>query len=231
MYFDQHRDDCVQRLSQRRTWTDMVMDRLALPWIVCVSDDRALRAGRTPLDLERFLAVWPLIQGRLLDVGCGDNLLVQAYGNGIGADIVNWGQVDVLLPGDGTLPFADGSFDTITLLATLNHIAQRVTMLQECRRVLRPQGRLVATMLTPWVSYLVHHVRHDLDPDQTHRPSNGGEVWGLWPRKMRSLLRNAGFVDITARSFVWGLNRVYVAQVPQAGGVGLTHGQSRPREG
>jgi SAM-dependent methyltransferase len=229
VYFNGERSDYVQRLRQPRTWGRTIVDRMALPWIACVSDDRALRKGLTPIDLERFRAAWPWIQGRLLDVGCGDNLLVEAYGDGIGADVVDWGQVDVLLPDDGSLPFEDGSFDTVTLLASLNHIAFRERMLTECRRVLRPGGRLVATMLNPWVSYIIHRLRRELDPDQTHRLNDAREVWGLWPQTMRRLIKDAGFVDIQTRTFVLGLNRVYVAHAPRLGSEALSNPQSRAR--
>jgi ubiquinone/menaquinone biosynthesis C-methylase UbiE len=46
--------------------------------------------------------------------------------------------------GDATaLPFADGSLDAVILTAVLGEIPDRVAVLREVRRVLRPGGRLV----------------------------------------------------------------------------------------
>jgi SAM-dependent methyltransferase len=216
MFFDGVRDNSLAQLTAPRPFGRWMKDRLAFPWLALASSDRAIAAGLTPLDLERFRVVLPWVRGRLLDIGCGDNLLVEAYGSGIGADIVDWGRVDVILSGDGSLPFDDGSFDTVTIVAALNHIAPRERLLAECRRVLSDDGRIIVTMLTPWVSRITHRVRHDIDPDQTHRHQEDGEVWGLTPRAMQSLLARAGFQLVRTEPFVWNLNRLYVAGVSTA---------------
>lgn len=212
MYFDGVRERILANLAQPRSLAGWLKDRVAFPWLALASSTNAIENGFTPLDLERFRMVLPWIQGRLLDIGCGDNVLVEAYGSGIGADIVNWGQVDVLLPGDGTLPFASQSFDTVTILAALNHIPERERLLTECYRVLTPNGRLIITMLTPWVSRVTHRVRRKVDPDQTHRHQELGEVWGISRREMEQLLRKAGFELTITVPFVWSLNRLYVAR-------------------
>jgi SAM-dependent methyltransferase len=41
------------------------------------------------------------------------------------------------------LPFADGSFDAVTMISMLHHVEDRSRALSEARRVLGPQGRLV----------------------------------------------------------------------------------------
>jgi ubiquinone/menaquinone biosynthesis C-methylase UbiE len=43
------------------------------------------------------------------------------------------------------MPFQDGSFDIVLLLEVLLHVADPVTVLRECRRVLEPDGVLVVT--------------------------------------------------------------------------------------
>ncbi len=177
-----------------------------------MSSPETLKHGLMPLDLERFRAALEEIHGRLLDIGCGDNLLVEAYGNGIGADIVDWGHVDVVLPGDGSLPFDDGSFDAVTILAALNHIVRRDELIRECRRVLSPSGRLIVTMLNPPVSYISHHLRRRIDPDQTRRQRDRDEVWGIWSNDVERLLNRCGFSLESSRGFVWHLNRIYIAK-------------------
>lgn len=212
MFFDGVREQSLVQVSAQRSWGRWLRDRLAFPWLALASPERAIAAGLTPLDLERLRMVLPWVRGRLLDIGCGDNLLVEAYGSGVGVDVVDWGHVDVVLAADGVLPFADDSFDTVTIVAALNHVAPRGRLLAECRRVLRPEGQVIVTMLTPWVSRITHWVRRRVDPDQTHRHHVSGEVWGLTPRQMQSLLAKAGFELFHTRRFVWNLNRLYRAR-------------------
>jgi SAM-dependent methyltransferase len=60
------------------------------------------------------------------------------------------------------MPFADGSFDTVTLIANVNHIPQSKIRDEflEIGRVLKPDGRLVITRIGTLVSFLTHNVVH-----------------------------------------------------------------------
>ena len=66
------------------------------------------------------------VRGRVLDIGCGENKLVRqiraAGGEGIGVDVYPWPNVDRVVEDTAALPFAGGSFDTITFIACINHI-------------------------------------------------------------------------------------------------------------
>src|SRR5579864_743002 len=66
------------------------------------------------------------VRGRVLDIGCGENKLIQqiraAGGTGIGVDVYPWPNVDQIVEDAAALPFADRSFDTITFIACINHI-------------------------------------------------------------------------------------------------------------
>ncbi|MGQ0629265.1 MAG: class I SAM-dependent methyltransferase, partial [Phycisphaerales bacterium] len=46
---------------------------------------------------------------------------------------------------EGTLPFADGSFDRVACVEGIEHVVDRHRTLRELRRVLRPGGRLIIT--------------------------------------------------------------------------------------
>lgn len=155
------------------------------------------------------------VRGRLLDIGCGDNLLVRRYGNGTGVDVVNWGDVDLVVEDTSKLPYEDSSFDTVTFVACLNHIPNRDAVLDEARRLLNPDGRVIATMIPPGLSSVWHRVIHPWDPDQHGRELHEGEVWGISNDEMRSLFERHGFRIAHHERFVFRLNNLYIA-VPAA---------------
>jgi SAM-dependent methyltransferase len=156
------------------------------------------------------------IEGRLLDIGCGDNLLVREYGNGLGVDVVEWGDVDLVVEDTARLPYDDASFDTITFVACLNHIPNREDVLEEARRLVKPGGRLVATMIGPGLSSIWHRVIHPWDPDQHGRQLDEGEVWGITNEEMVKLIERHGFRVVRHERFIFGLNNLFVA-VPRSG--------------
>ena len=49
------------------------------------------------------------IKGYLIDIGCGENHLVNFYkdqgGKGIGVDVYDWGNVDMIVENTAKLPF------------------------------------------------------------------------------------------------------------------------------
>ena len=159
---------------------------------------------------KRVRAVLPHVSGRLLDVGCGSNRLVRHYANGVGIDVHPWPGADFVVPDTATLQWESESFDTITMIAALNHIPNRVAVLNECRRLLRPGGRVVITMLTPRTSRVWHWLRAPWDSDQRQRGMQPGEVYGFTSKQVLQLFRHAGFTLLSSHRFMLGLNRVYV---------------------
>jgi SAM-dependent methyltransferase len=159
---------------------------------------------------RRVKAVLPHVSGRLLDVGCGCNQLVQQYANGVGVDVHPWAGADLVVSDTASLEWESGSFDTITIVAALNHIPNRAAVLSECRRVLRPGGRVVITMLTPRTSRIWHWLRAPWDADQRDRGMKPGEVYGFTAAEVLDLFRRAGFTLLSQERFMLGLNRVYV---------------------
>ncbi len=157
----------------------------------------------------RLARVRPFLVGRLLDVGCGYNNLARDWPGAVGVDIHAWPGVGVLADA-AALPFKPRSFDTVSVLAALNHFPDRAGALRQIHAVLRPGGRLVLTMIGPLTGRLAHLVfRHDLD----HRDEGAeGETPGLAHREVRALLAAAGYALVTVRRFELGLNRVYVAR-------------------
>jgi SAM-dependent methyltransferase len=159
---------------------------------------------------RRMLAVLPHVRGRLLDVGCGFNRLVRHYTNGVGVDVHPWPGADLIVSDTAALQWEPASFDTVTIIAALNHIPNRLAVLKECRRVLRPDGRVVVTMLTPRTSRIWHWLRAPWDVDQRERGMRAGEVYGFTSAQLVELFKDAGFTLLSRQPFMLGLNRVYV---------------------
>ena len=164
------------------------------------------------LEAIRIRAVLPFIRGRLLDIGCGMNRLAKAYGNGIGIDVHDWGSVDYVVENSAILPFADASFDTVTIVAALNHIPNREDVLKECRRLLKSDGRIIVTMITPKISAVWHLLRSPWDADQQDRGMAEGEIYGFTAKQLVGLVRQQGFTLSTRKRFMLWLNSIYVFQ-------------------
>jgi ubiquinone/menaquinone biosynthesis C-methylase UbiE len=133
-------------------------------------------------------------------------------GMAIGVDIYPWPGTDVVC--DTTeLPFADTTFDTVTMLACLNHIpfSKREQVLQEAKRVLKDTGQVLITMINPVVGCFAHTIRHHHDPDLLERGMGEEEDCGLWKKEVKSLLTRNGFRIVATAPFVFGLNRLYIA--------------------
>ena len=161
----------------------------------------------------RIQAVRPHVSGRLLDIGCGTNSLVRCYqGEGVGVDVHQWGDVDLLVEDSAGLPFGDAQFDTVTIIAALNHIPNRGDVLKEAHRVLGEHGTLVVTMIPPRVSKVWHLLRKPWDVDQTERGMKDGEVYGLTAPQVRRLLESSGFEVFLERRFMLRVNCITVAR-------------------
>jgi len=160
----------------------------------------------------RIQAVLPFVRGRLLDIGCGMNKLTKAYGNGVGVDVHDWGSVDYVVESSAEIPFDDASFDTVTIIAALNHIPNREDVLTECGRLLKADGRMIVTMITPRISAVWHLLRRPWDADQRERGMARGEIFGFTSQQMVELARSHGFTLLERKRFMLWMNSIYVFQ-------------------
>lgn len=205
-----HSDEYFELLRDRSLLSQTI-DFIGAPLRMLVLPDRwSKKFGLTSLEDERFRAVLPEIRGRLLDIGAGANRLVQLYGSGVGVDVIDWGGGVVVVDDTRDLPFPDGSFDTVTLVACLNHIPYREEVLQEAYRVLVPGGKLVVTM----IGRVLGDIGHALwwYSEDKHREIQAGELMGMSNSSIKTLLKGAGFKQIMHRRFLYWMNNLFVAQ-------------------
>jgi SAM-dependent methyltransferase len=109
-----------------------------------------------------------LRQGRILDIGCGsfpyflshtyfrEKFAVERTVPHNTSAGIQWHAVDLNVA--TSLPFEDGFFTAITMLAVVEHLDPNrlVYLLQEIHRILHPGGRLVITTPAAWSDGLLH---------------------------------------------------------------------------
>jgi SAM-dependent methyltransferase len=93
---------------------------------------------------------------RILDVGCGaGNMMhhLSHYGQVVGVDlyskpleVARQRGLDVQEGSADDLPFDDQTFDVVTLLDVVEHVPNEHGVFAECRRVLKPGGKLLVTV-------------------------------------------------------------------------------------
>jgi len=191
-----------------------ILNSIALPLRFTLSHKAINRIGLKSLKDERIERVLYHCSGTVIDIGCGEgNELINRYKfsgfSGIGIDVYKWDGVDIVC--DTTqLPFSDGSFQTVTMVAVLNHIVEREKVLKECHRVLKDGGIIIITMLNPFIGF----IRHKLawwDKDQHERGMQHGEIFGMTKNSITHILSSCGFCKIHRNRFLYGLNNIYIA--------------------
>jgi SAM-dependent methyltransferase len=194
----------------KKSFIQEIWDFIGIPFRFVFFDQEWLpRFGWTTLEEERINAVVPYIAGALLDIGAGSNSLVKRVGHGVGVDVVDWGGDALVVKNSADLPFDRGSFDTIAFVACLNHIPNRGDVLKEAHRLLRPEGRILITMINPFLGKIGHAIWW-YSEDKKRGGMVEGEVGGMWTEEIVTLCSNAGFKMIEHRRFEFGMNHLYI---------------------
>jgi ubiquinone/menaquinone biosynthesis C-methylase UbiE len=214
-------------LAQLETTTDL--PALARAYYAITDDVDSVRQGAYLAHLERAYergqAVLRLVPkpGRILEVGCGSGgLLAAAAHSGCaiaGVDIaLRWLvlarrrladhglSAQLFAASAESLPWPDGSFDTVVADSVLEHLKDPYEALKEWARVLRPGGRLVVWSPNRFSILIDPHVRlwaiGWLPPRLAAawvrcRQRGQWKVRPLSARRARRLAQQAGFEAIT----------------------------------
>jgi SAM-dependent methyltransferase len=98
---------------------------------------------------------WVPAGATLVDLGCGAMpyrpLFAPRVRRYIGVDLPRNPWADLYTAPDGGVPLADGSADFVLSNQVLEHVASPADYLAECRRILRPGGRLLLSTHGYWL--------------------------------------------------------------------------------
>lgn len=172
------------------------------------------RLNLTDLGRERRAVVIPHLQGKILDIGCGPlGELKNEYkigSNILSTDIFQWKSVDLSCSAE-TLPFKENSFDTVLMLACLNHFNNKESAVMEACRVLKPGGKILITMINQTLGDLVHRAAFWFDYDH-YRQRGRFETSGLSRDFIIETLEKNNFKKIKVTSFLYGLNHLFIGE-------------------
>ncbi len=111
---------------------------------------------------------------------------------------------------DDQLPFPDGHFDMVTMLAVLEHLSKPDDIIGEVARVLRSNGRLFVTVPSPraravleFLSYGLHLVSEEEIRDHKRYYDRDS---------LHSLVSPNGLIVERHRYFQFGMNNFLVAR-------------------
>lgn len=159
-------------------------------------------------------------RGRLLDVGCGTGRMMQRMADlgwevrGIdfapkAVEVARGHGLDVRLGSLDEQDFADDFFDAVVMSHVIEHVVDPRALLESCKRVLKPGGRLVA--ITPnasaWGHQLYERDWYNLDPPR--------HLHVFTPEAMRRLAQEVAFhtvhvstVIANAHGVLWSSKRL-----------------------
>lgn len=157
----------------------------------------------------------------LLDIGCGRGELLFALsgmlerGVGIDGRASDETRRNIRLQRhtiDRTLPFPDGSFDTVVMLAVLEHLHHPDAVLGDIQRVLRPRGGIVMTVPTVYARPVLEFFAFRLGLVSREGVEDHKRYYTK--AALAADLERAGFAVERIRYFEFGFNLFAVARKP-----------------
>jgi demethylmenaquinone methyltransferase/2-methoxy-6-polyprenyl-1,4-benzoquinol methylase len=216
-------DEVAARYDLTNTLLSLGQDR---GWRRAVARALDLRPGQRVLDLAAGTATSSavLARGGADVVGCDFSLGMLQVGRRAGHEGVD------LVAGDAlALPFADGSFDAVTISFGLRNTADVDRTLEEMLRVTRPGGRLVvcefshptwAPFRTLYVEYLMKALptvatRVSSDPAAYVYLAESIRAWPVQAQLARQLQR-AGWASVGWRNLSGGIVALHRGAKPRS---------------
>lgn len=191
-----------------------IANLLFMPLRLLLPHEVANKISLNSIKDERVNMVLRFVKGRLLDIGCGTNLLVERYehNGSIGVDVYDFKGGGKIIQNPAKLPFESNSFDTISFIASFNHIPNREEVLKETDRVLKKGGIVVVTMLSPFIGKL-RHMMWWIDRQENDRYRHlkkEGEKDGLSYTYICNLFSKLGYRLKVKKTFLMQLNNIYI---------------------
>jgi len=107
------------------------------------------------------------------------------------------------------IPFEDGQFDHVVMLAVFEHLASPEAVVREAHRILAPGGSLIMTWPAALVDPILnvmhgfHLISDEMESDEHQKRLPVSEV--------RKMLERLGYGELRHRTFEFGLNNLMVA--------------------
>jgi 2-polyprenyl-3-methyl-5-hydroxy-6-metoxy-1,4-benzoquinol methylase len=176
---------------------------------------------------RRYVMALPYITGHILDIGCGHAYLADLVPHRedyVGVDI----NPALLVYGEQRYPqyrfyttdletqalppeVAHQRFDTISLIALLEHLSKPAHILNQLAALLGPQGRVVATTPTP-LGHRVHRLGAQLG--LFYREAAEDHKCVLDGAALKQLFQAAGLRVARYQQFEFGCNQLIVGELP-----------------
>jgi SAM-dependent methyltransferase len=165
------------------------------------------------------------VRGDVLDIGCGLGTIIpfldagQRYvGIEISQEFVAY--LSQRFPqrrfysrnvDEEPLGLGDEGFDTVLLVAVIEHLAHPERVLAEIQKVLRPGGFLIITTPTLW-GQRIHRLGAKLGLFHPHAVA--GHMRAYDYAAMRDLVRRVGLEIVEHGRFELGFNQLFICRVP-----------------
>lgn len=166
------------------------------------------------LQTMRINQAAPFLQGRVLDIGCGNGALTKLsvpqhyFGYDIDSESLAIAQVRFPQYQFGKeLP--NEKFDTIAMLAVIEHVKQPDQFLKQLAAHLQGEGKIIITTPHPWFDW-VHTLGAKLGLFSAHANEEHEEL--LDAKKMASLAQVAGLRLTLAKRFLFGANQLFILE-------------------
>lgn len=175
------------------------------------------------LRCRRYAIVEPFLRGEVLDIGCGNAataLPLESVRRYVGIDYhpalvarqrrnLPQHEFHVCDVDREPLPVNGQRFDTVLMVAVIEHLADPGRLLEQVAGHLRPGGRLVITTPTPWGERL-HRLGARVGLFHPHAAAEHKHAYDR--RQLEALLTACGFSVVIYRPFELGGNQLVVGR-------------------